>query len=614
MTIRSRLTLLFSLAAVGLTAILMLTIGYRVSTLLTSKALTDARSQLAIAEQSISLYFDQNYQILSSLKVNPTIYSSVGNLTSYVDTKTPTMPDPLKYKSEEREISDLFSYIQQTSNNNILQIELATSDGGYVIYPIEVRYAGYDPTKRDWYRTALESTSKRIMTPPRETSGGGALAVSLLDSLGKDSTGTASGVLSLSISLDTLSNVIKKVHIGSQGHVLLIHDNGQILVDPLNPKNNNKNVRDLSEKGYLAAFESTGDDTVIELLGIRYFPILHKAEGLNIRLIGLVSKDEISAHVNAAMLDLILISALAALILAGLGYLIASSIARPIESISAIADELAAGRLSVDLSEFLGRKDEIGSLANSFNSMATKIQDTVKQIQLSASGLKNASPEISNTTQVINAGALNQQINATEVSAAIKELNEHLHRSADNVLETSKLAKESAERTVASGNSVDEAVLLINAIANKIKVIDDIARQTNLLALNAAIAAAKAGEDGAEFAVVAHEVRKLAEKSQKAAAEMTKQSSIAVQIAEQSRKQINHVIPMILKTAEYMEKINTATQKENLSAEKMSESIDVLEGVILQYTASSEELAATAKNLAGQAQHLQGLTSHFTID
>jgi methyl-accepting chemotaxis protein len=151
-------------------------------------------------------------------------------------------------------------------------------------------------------------------------------------------------------------------------------------------------------------------------------------------------------------------------------------------------------------------------------------------------------------------------------------------------------------------------------IANKISIIEEIARQTNLLALNAAIEAARAGEHGKGFAVVATEVRKLAERSQIAAGEINKLSAASVDVAEKAGEMLTRIVPDIQKTAELISEINAASNEQNAGAEQINKAIQQLDKVIQQNAAATEEMASTSEELSSQAEQLMDVLEFFKIE
>jgi methyl-accepting chemotaxis protein len=187
----------------------------------------------------------------------------------------------------------------------------------------------------------------------------------------------------------------------------------------------------------------------------------------------------------------------------------------------------------------------------------------------------------------------------------------NIKQNADNAQQTDKIANKSAKDAQESGKSVLEAVAAMKEIANKISIIEEIARQTNLLALNAAIEAARAGEHGKGFAVVAAEVRKLAERSQKAAGEINQLSGTTLKVSEKSGEMLDKLVPDIQRTAELVQEISAASKEQDTGAEQINKALQQLEQVIQQNASAAEEMASTTEELTGQAEQLVGALSFF---
>ena len=196
----------------------------------------------------------------------------------------------------------------------------------------------------------------------------------------------------------------------------------------------------------------------------------------------------------------------------------------------------------------------------------------------------------------------------------MEQMTSNIRQNADNAMQTEKIAVKSADGARQGGKAVEETVHAMKEIANKISIIEEIARQTNLLALNAAIEAARAGEHGKGFAVVASEVRKLAERSQKAAAEISQLSASSVEVAERAGALLGQMVPDIQKTAELVQEINAASREQDLGAGQINKAIQQLDQVIQQNASASEEMSSTAEELSSQAEQLQSTIAFFRVD
>jgi methyl-accepting chemotaxis protein len=189
-----------------------------------------------------------------------------------------------------------------------------------------------------------------------------------------------------------------------------------------------------------------------------------------------------------------------------------------------------------------------------------------------------------------------------------------VQQNADNARQTDKIASQSAQGARASGEAVRQTVSAMKEIAEKIGIIEEIARKTDLLALNAAVEAARAGEHGRGFAVVASEVRKLAERSQTAAAEISRLTAGGVQTAAGAGELISRLVPDIQKTAELVREIAAASAEQTTGANQVNTAIQQLDQVIQQNAASSEEMSSTAEELSSQAAVLQAAIGFFKIN
>ncbi|MDT8441859.1 MAG: methyl-accepting chemotaxis protein [Desulfuromonadales bacterium] len=242
------------------------------------------------------------------------------------------------------------------------------------------------------------------------------------------------------------------------------------------------------------------------------------------------------------------------------------------------------------------------------------LQDLVGNIQRATEQVTAGSQAINGSSSEMSRGATAQAAAAEEASSSIEQMTANIRQNADNANQTEKIAIQAATDAREGGTAVEATVGAMREIADKITIIEEIARQTNLLALNAAIEAARAGEHGKGFAVVAAEVRKLAERSQKAAGEINELSNSSVQVAEKAGKMLQSLVPNIEKTAELVQEISAASREQDAGAGQINNSIQQLDTVIQQNASASEEMAATAEELNAQAEQLTALVAAFVID
>ncbi|WP_320197581.1 methyl-accepting chemotaxis protein [Agrobacterium sp. rho-13.3] len=277
---------------------------------------------------------------------------------------------------------------------------------------------------------------------------------------------------------------------------------------------------------------------------------------------------------------------------------------------ASVANEIADGNLTITPRP-LSDKDTLGI---SLQRMVERLRGVVADALAAADNVSSGSQELSASSEQLSQGATEQASSAEEASASMEQMAANIKQNADNAAQTEKIARQSSTDAEASGAAVGRAVVAMRTIAQKISIVQEIARQTDLLALNAAVEAARAGEHGKGFAVVASEVRKLAERSQAAAAEISSLSGETVQVATEAGEMLNRLVPDIRKTAELVSEISAACREQDIGASQINEAIQQLDKVTQQNSGASEEMSATSEELAAQAEELQASIAFFKVD
>jgi len=395
--------------------------------------------------------------------------------------------------------------------------------------------------------------------------------------------------------------------------------------------------------GIFTSINEANEALVIDLINSSQDAVLSAEQQAEV--IGAESQNRLTTKLIVTMLVVLVIVCLS------LGMSINKSINRPMKKTVEMIRELGKGHLGNRLQ--MRRADEIGQMALAMDQFADSLEQEIvaaltrladgdltfeiepvdrddvvrgslkkvgqdlltiiEQIRLAGSNVASGSLAMSSSSQQMSQGANEQAAAAEEASSSIEQMTANIRQNAENAQETEKIAIRTAEDALEGGKAVKNTVQAMKQIAEKITIVEEIARQTNLLALNAAIEAARAGEHGKGFAVVAAEVRKLAERSQQASGEISKLSVSSVAISEQAGELLNVIVPNIRRTAELVQEISAASKEQDTGAEQISLAIQRLEQVIQQNAAAAEEMASTSEELSAQAEQLQEMMACFKL-
>ncbi len=357
-----------------------------------------------------------------------------------------------------------------------------------------------------------------------------------------------------------------------------------------------------------------------------------------------------SLNASAAGRNMLIISVIGCIISVLLGFFISRMISNPVKELITSID-------NADLNNQFNsvRKDEIGGLQRSFDKFVTSIKETLVQVSEASSAVASASTEISSSTEEMAAGAQEQSSQASEVATAVEEMTKTLGETNGNIRKVADGAKSAKDSANAGGTVVDDTIKgmkrisdVVNQSASQVKVlgassekigeivgvINDIADQTNLLALNAAIEAARAGEQGRGFAVVADEVRKLAERTSKATKEIasmikqiqadTNQAVISmdkgteevgkgITLAEQAGQMLLGIVGNAESVADMVSQIAAASEQQASASEQISKNVEAISTVTQESASGVQQIAKTAEDLNRLTENLQQLLEKFNL-
>jgi methyl-accepting chemotaxis protein len=470
----------------------------------------------------------------------------------------------------------------------------------------------------DYYLLARKTRRETIVNPYLYPVGGRPTLITsitvpiLLD-------GKFVGTVGADISLEQIQKQVSEITAFEKGYALLASNNGSLVAHP----SQERRAKQLGDSPAEALVKTAlSSDTALsgrvysEVLGAGAIEVvvpIRIGETVTPWALAVFAPlDAVLAPARELREFTMLLGALALLALGGAVLLVIRRITRPLETISSVATRIANGDLTGRFEHH--SEDEIGVLADAFRSMRDRLAQVIGDVRDGAAALSSAASQLSQTSQALSSRATEQAATFEQMTTNLETMSESIVKNADSSRRVETIAAKGAVDAEKSSRAVGATVEAMKQIASHICIIEEIAYQTNLLALNASIEAARAGEHGKSFAVVASQVRKLAEGSQTAAKQISTVASDSVKIAEQSGHLLQALVPSIDTTSHLVKDVAATSSEQSSGVRQLNKAMLGLNDVTQQNAAAAEELSSTAEEMAAQAEGLLQLVGFFRVD
>lgn len=532
-------------------------------------------------------------------------------LTTYFE-KTGKAPSIVAKEKGGRE-GELFRMFENFADNNptFAYVYMGDEADGFLEWPGTYAYSEWHSKDRPWYGKALESPGKVVLRDAYYWEPDDDVYLATIRTYNKGS--SIGGVVAVDVSIKTLTEMAKNTKLGNSGSIMVIENSGTILADALNEENNFKKIdeMDVNADAYNKIADTSEGIINFNLNSIDYYANIYTSPNLQWKFVGLMPASEIYSSANELIRTTTIVCLLLLLVFGAVAYLMAKNLITPIQSVSNHLRTLAEGEGDLTSKIEIKNNDETGVLSNWFNQFIESTRKLIIGIKESGTQIDKIAAETAIKANEVAQSTTKQLESIELIAEAGQQMVIASNEAAESCSHSATFSEKGLETTIAGKNLLNSSAQGVNRLGNHLKesnelvkdleketdnineilsTIEAIANQTNLLALNAAIEAARAGEHGRGFAVVADEVRTLAGRTQ----ESTEQINSILSLLASKTKEASE--SMVVSMTESENAINFSDQALE-SFEQIEEVVKQMRDMTMQTATSAEEQRAVTKGI-----------------